>query len=71
MARSHKTPDSEEHVPTTEAKSIAEMLGQMPRASLSAMVDYGLSDTEIGKYYGLSSATITRLRTAWRIVTRL
>jgi len=47
------------------------MLGQMPRASLSAMVDYGLSDTEIGRYYGLSSATITRLRTAWRIVTRL
>ncbi|MEI4196847.1 hypothetical protein [Roseovarius sp. E0-M6] len=71
MARFHKTPDSEDHIPDEEEDGIAEMLGDMPRASLSAMVDYGLSDSEIGKYYGLSSATIRRLRTAWRIVTRL
>lgn len=42
-------------------------LGPMPGAALAAMVDYGLSDAEIGRYYGLPPQMITILRAHWRI----
>lgn len=45
-------------------RKITEKLGPQPRRSLSAMTDYGLSDAEIGRYYGLKSTSIARLRRA-------
>lgn len=44
-----------------------EALGPKPRASIAAMVDYGLNDAEIARYYGVSRAVVTRLRTVWAI----
>ena len=46
---------------------VIERLGPMPAGSLRAMVDYGLSDAEIGRYYGVSILSIQRLRTAFGI----
>ena len=55
----------------TKVETFERSLGPMPYMSLSAMVNYGLSDAEIGRYYALPAATIIRLRTAWRIISRL
>lgn len=41
---------------------IMSKLGPMPDASLRAMTEYGLSDQEIGTYFGLTPSTIRRLR---------
>ncbi|WP_292286022.1 hypothetical protein [Marivita sp.] len=51
-----------------DADRILEMLGPMPADVLAAMVDYGLSDTEIGRYYDLPHDMITTLRDYWGIV---
>ncbi|MEI4233686.1 hypothetical protein [Roseovarius sp. D22-M7] len=50
-----------------DAYRIIEVLGPMPEEVLAAMVDYGLSDSEIGRYFGLSREVVTTLRTHWRI----
>lgn len=72
MDRPGQDPAEDESPPdATREQAFARWLGPMPRASLSAMVDYGLSDAEIGRYYGLPAATVTRLRAAWRLVSRL
>ena len=46
---------------------ILEALGPMSAEVLTAMVDYGLSDTEIGRYYNLPHEMITTLREYWGI----
>ena len=48
-------------------RRIAETLGSAPRESLAAMAGYGLSDDEIGRYYGLPPRAVTKLRTRWGI----
>lgn len=48
-----------------DADRILDALGPMPAEVLAAMVDYGLSDTEIGRYYGLPDDMIATLRDAW------
>lgn len=45
-----------------DAGHVAEALGPMPRAALTAMVDYGLSDVEISQYFKLATDTVTFLR---------
>lgn len=47
---------------TDDAKRVADAFGLMPRAALTAMVDYGLNDEELSKYYSLPIALITSLR---------
>ena len=49
-------------------RKMTEHMGPDPGASLAAMVDLGLSDIEIGRYYRISPATITRLRYAFNIM---
>lgn len=43
-------------------RRILEKLGPEPHQSLRAMTDYGLSDEEIAKYYGISYASVRRLK---------
>lgn len=50
-----------------DACCILEALGPMPADVLVAMVDYGLNDTEIGRYYNLPQDMITKLREYWGI----
>jgi len=50
-----------------DAYRILEALGPMPARVLAAMVDYGLSDDEIGRYYGLPDNIIMTLREYWCI----
>lgn len=50
-----------------DAYRILETLGPMPAEALAAMVDYGLSDAEIARYYALSPEVITTLRRYWQI----
>lgn len=45
-----------------DAERIVEALGPMPREVLTAMFDYGLDDVEIGRYFRLSTNTVTMLR---------
>lgn len=42
-------------------------LGPYPGEALTAMVAYGLNDVEIGRYYGIASEAVLRLRRAWGI----
>lgn len=51
------------NVPTLS--QISEHLGPMPRKALGAMVDYGLNDLEIARYFNLDSDTIRGLRHAF------
>ena len=39
----------------------------MPGEALAALVDYGLSDAEIGQYFKLPHQVITTLREHWGI----
>ena len=50
-----------------DAYRILGVLGPMPREALVAMVDYGLSDAEIGRYFGLPHQMITTPREHWLI----
>ena len=53
----------EEQSPASEkTDSLVEVLGPMPRETLAAMVDYGLNDAEIGRYFKLGTGTVTSLR---------
>ena len=46
----------------TQHRLILEKLGPMPQASLAAMAGYGLSEQEIGHYFGITPCSITRLK---------
>ena len=46
----------------SEAKCVTAALGPMPRETLTAMVDCGLSDTEIGRYFKISKYSVIALR---------
>lgn len=50
-----------------DAYRVIEALGPMPSEVLAAMVDYGLSDDEIGRYYNLPQEMITTLKEYWLI----
>lgn len=50
-----------------DAHRVLEALGPMPGEALAAMVDYGLSDVEIARYYDLSPELIATLSAHWRI----
>jgi hypothetical protein len=43
-------------------RRICDKLGPEPDQSLRAMTGYGLSDEEIAKYYGISYASLRRLK---------
>ncbi|WP_101068539.1 hypothetical protein [Roseovarius salinarum] len=45
-------------------RRLAEKLGPAPAATLRAMTDYGLTDREIARYFGLTPSTAARLRRA-------
>ena len=45
-----------------EGSCITAALGPMPRETLTAMVDYGLSDDEISRYFKISHDTVVALR---------
>lgn len=47
---------------TDGAKPMLEAFGPMPRETLSAMVDYGLSDADISRYFRISPDTVAALR---------
>ena len=40
---------------------IRQKLGPTPAASLEALYGYGLSDREVGRYYGITPSSIRRL----------
>ncbi len=46
-------------------RRIAETLGSAPRDALKALVDYGLSDHEIARYYRLPRKVVIALREHW------
>jgi hypothetical protein len=48
-----------------DASRVLEVLGPMPREVLEAMVDYGLNDVEISRYFKLPRDFITILRQHW------
>lgn len=50
-----------------DACRVLDVLGPMPAEALAAMVDYGLSDAEIGRYFDLSADLIETLRQHWEI----
>lgn len=50
-----------------DAYCILEALGPMSAEALAVMVDYGLSDDEIGRYYDLPHDMISTLRRHWGI----
>mgnify|MGYP001554648100 CR=1 FL=1 len=43
-------------------RRILERLGPEPDLSLRSMTGYGLSDVEIAKYYGITPASVRRLK---------
>lgn len=45
-----------------EARRVVAALGPMPRETLSAMADYGMSDAEISRYFRISTCTVAALR---------
>ena len=51
-----------------DAFRVLAALGPMPGEALAAMVDYGLNDAEIGRYFDLPHDVITTLRQHWGIV---
>ncbi|MGS4947806.1 hypothetical protein ACVDG3_20215 [Meridianimarinicoccus sp. RP-17] len=48
-------------------RRVAETLGPLPRAALSALVDYGLTDEDIAGYHGLPRDLVAELRAIWHI----
>lgn len=53
-----------------ELRVSAQKLGPFAAANLAVFVDLGLSDDEIGRYFGLPSSRVSQLRRAWRIPKR-
>ena len=54
-----------------ELKVSAQKLGPFAAASLAVFVDLGLSDDDIGRYFGLSGTCVSQLRQACRIPGRI
>ncbi len=50
-----------------DAYRVLDALGPMPAETLAAMVDYGLDDAEIARYFDLPRDMIATLRAHWRI----
>jgi hypothetical protein len=50
-----------------ELRASAQKLGPFAAASLAVFVDLGLSDEEIGQYFGLPNSRISQLLRAWQI----
>lgn len=50
-----------------DAHRVLEALGPMPAEALAAMVDYGLSDDEIVRYFDLPHDMKSTLRDYWEI----
>lgn len=48
-----------------QRRRIAETLGPSPRAALSALVDYGLTDGDIARYHDLPHNLVADLRVLW------
>ena len=48
-------------------RRIADTLGVAPRDALEALVAYGMHDSEIARYHGLSRHLVAELREFWRI----
>ena len=65
----HRLQRDEQLSPFTmeDAYRILEALGPMPSDALSALVDYGLSDSEIGQYFNLPQDMIAILREHWEL----
>ena len=51
-------------------RRILERFGPEPDLSLRSMTGYGLNDVEIGKYYGISSASVRRLKSVLAVEDR-
>jgi chemotaxis regulatin CheY-phosphate phosphatase CheZ len=47
---------------SSQHRLILEKLGRLPKMSLEAMKDYGLSDEEIGHYFHVTPSSVRRLR---------
>ena len=50
-----------------QLRGAAEAFGPMPRRSLAALVDLGLTDREIGRYHALPRNRVSELRSIWGI----
>jgi hypothetical protein len=50
-----------------DASRVIEALGPMPREVLEAMVDYGLNDVEISRYFKLPRIFIPLREGGWRV----
>jgi len=50
-----------------QRRRVEETLGDMPRDALSALVGYGLHDSDIARYHGLPRQLVTELRELWQI----
>lgn len=46
---------------------VTEKLGPVPAESLRAMTDYGLTNREIARYFGLTVSSVSRLRRVLRV----
>jgi len=51
-----KSPPSKAHA------KILNKFGALPGEALRAMSDYGMNDTEIARYFGVTQSTVKRLR---------
>ena len=52
---------------TPELQKYLHILGPMPRQCLETLVDLGLTDVEIGRYFRMPSVRVSELREIWDI----
>ncbi|MFO8126899.1 hypothetical protein [Yoonia sp.] len=52
---------------TPELQKYLHVLGPTPKRCLETLADLGLSDSEIGRYFGMPAVFITQLHQIWRI----
>ena len=57
-APTHTPPPSKQH------SKILNKFGPLPGEALCAMAGYGMNDSEIARYYGVTKSTVKRLRRA-------
>ncbi len=50
-----------------ELRVSAQKVGPVAATSLEIFVDLGMSDEDIGRYFGLPGPRVSQLRKAWRI----
>jgi len=59
------------HAPDPKcAEDAGAALGPRPREALGALLDYGLNDADIGRYFGLAQDTVAALRRTWGLTGR-